>query len=178
MTMIATTHHEEQDRRLDEMLADSFPASDPPSSWAGGSAGRTERIALHPYATRIEANVAASRLDPAIPKRDRLLFEAPPDDAASTVATAAGARAALAGAVVTATALLVVGVVAPIVGTVATTPLGGHATTVAMVTAPFAAALVMFVHTHGRWAGRPVELVGALPQRRRPVFLAVREAGS
>src|SRR5688572_14965030 len=91
----APADREEQERRLDEMLVDSFPASDPPSSWAGGPQASAERITLHPYATRIEARVAAARLDLSIERRDRLLFEATPDDAAASVATAAGARASL-----------------------------------------------------------------------------------
>ena len=173
----APADREEQERRLDEMLVDSFPASDPPSSWAGGPQASTERIALHPYATRIEARVAASRLDPSIERRDRLLFEATPADAAASVATAAGAKASLIGGAVTAAVVLIASIVVAIAGTIATTPLGGYATTLAMVSAPFVIALAAFVHTWRRWADRPVELIGVLPQRRRPVFLAVRETG-
>lgn len=165
-----TQERDEQERRLDEMLEDSFPASDPSSSWAGV----TERIVLRPYATRLQASAAASRLDGSIPRRDTFVFEAPPEDAAASVATAAGARASLRSGAVTAAVVLVAGIVVAIVDTIASTPLSGYATTVAMVTAPFAVALAMFVHTRRRWANRPVEVEGELPPRRRPVFLAVR----
>jgi hypothetical protein len=173
----ARADHDERDRQLDEMLADSFPASDPPSTWAGSNAS-AERIVLRPYATSTEARVAHGRLDPSVPKRDRFLFQAPADEAAASVATAAGGRSALRGAAATAAVLLVAGLVLAVAEATARTPLGAYAVTVAMVSTPFTVALALFVLTYRRWAGRPVELVGALPARRQPIFLAVRESRS
>jgi hypothetical protein len=54
---------DEQDRRLDEMLADSFPASDPPSSWAGPAGVRSSATAALVTAAALLVVDLASPLD-------------------------------------------------------------------------------------------------------------------
>jgi hypothetical protein len=54
---------DEQDRRLDEMLADSFPASDPPSSWAGPTGVRSPATAALITAVVLLVAGLASPLD-------------------------------------------------------------------------------------------------------------------